>query len=131
MKTETLLKITIASLLVAPSCAREYGIVIERQDYPEEKALYVNLIQKDKTKQKPLNIPWDGMCDADRKLFFSDSTYMTPFIYVAPGDTISFYNPKRCKYLNVVRNKNSVYSINGIRERKIAKWINTPAEKQR
>ena len=92
MKTKILAKIALASSLCAPSCCIERGVVIDRQNLPEEKALYVNLIRADKSKQKPLHIQSDEVFDADRKLFFMDTTYLEPFVYVAPGDTISFYN---------------------------------------
>ena len=123
MKTKILTKIAIASMLCAPSCAVERGVIIDRQELPEENALFVNLIQKDKSKQKPLVIPDDGMYDADRKLFFMDSTYTEPFVYSLPGDTISFYNAGREQFIDMGRGKNHVRDINGIREHRIIKLV--------
>ena len=121
MKTKIVTKIAIASALcVAPSCAIERGVVVERQEVPEESALYVNLIDA-QHEQARANETFEfkpGQYMADRKLFFTDSTYMEPLVYALPGDTISFRNPAHETYLDMNK-KNRVRDINGIRERKI------------
>ena len=124
MKTETLTKIALASLLGMPaSCAIERGVVIDRQGLPEENALYVNLIRKDKTKQKPLYVQSDGIYDADRKLFFMDSTYIEPFIFALPGDTISFYNPWHKTFLEMDDKHHHVRKINDVSEETIKDYV--------
>ena len=122
MKAKTLTKILIASIVCAPACAVEHGVIIERQGLTEENALYVNLIRKNKKKQKQLHIGADGIFDADRKLFFMDSTYIEPFIYSLPGDTISFYNPWHKQFIEM-DSKHRVRDINGVREREIMNYI--------
>lgn len=122
MKTKILTKIALASAICAPACGIERGVIIDRQGLSEENALYVNLIKKDKTKQKPLHVESDGMFDADRKLFFMDSTYIEPFMFALPGDTISFYNPRHETFIEMNR-KHRVRDINGAREREIIKTV--------
>lgn len=120
MKTETLTKIAIASTLCAPSCAVEHGVVVERQELPDENALYINLIdaKHEKARAQSTFVFKPGEYMADRKLFFQDSTYMEPFIYALPGDTVSFYNPFHVTYVKM--NKcNRIRDINGIQERDI------------
>lgn len=131
MKTKIVAKMAIVSALcAAPSCAVEQGVIIDRQDSPEEKALYVNLLRKNKAKQKPLHYQANEIYDADRKLFFLEN-YMDPFLYAAPGDTISFYNLLHGKYLEM-NSHNCVYDVNGIKMREISEMMHRPAlEKQR
>ena len=131
MKKETLTKIAIASVLCAPSCATERGVVIDRQDLPDERALYVNLIRKNKAKQKPLVVQPDGMYEADRKLFFMDSTYLEPFLYVLPGDTIYVNNPLKKTYLEMGRGKKHIIRINDVREKQIVKTVRLWKDKQK
>ena len=120
MKTKILTKIAIASMLCAPSCAVESGIVVESQNLPEEKALYVKLIDKDGNEKQEQ--PQNGMFCADRKLFFRDSSYVEPFVYAIPGDTISFYNPFHSTYIKM--NKiNRVHDINGVGNREVVKQM--------
>jgi len=128
MKIETLAKIAIASALCAPACSTvEQGVIICKQDLPEENALYVNLVRKNKAKQKPLHDQSNEISDADRKLFFADSTYRGLFDYALVGDTISFRNPSRATYIDVNKS-NVIRSINGVREREI---INMISQKQK
>ena len=122
MKAKTVTKILIASILCAPACAVEHGVIIDRQGLPEENALYVNLIRNNKKKQKPLHVQSDGMYDADRKLFFNDSTYIEPFIFALPGDTISFYNLWHKKFLEM-NAKHPVRDINGVDEEIIVDYV--------
>ena len=127
MKTETLTKIAIASLLGMPaSCAVERGVIVERQNLPEENALYVNLIDKNATPKSPD----DEYVETDRKLFFMDATYQEPFIYALPGDTIAFRNPTHKTYLEMTK-RNRVHSINGVRDRKIVKMVQSKLEHQK
>ena len=130
MKPKTLTEIALASVICAPSCAVEHGVVIERQDLSSERALYVNLIRKNKSKQKPLHVNADGTFDADRKLFFDDSTYVEPFIYSLPGDTIAFHNPCRKTYLNINR-RHHIRDINGVRDADVVYFIKSIMEKQK
>ena len=122
MKKETLLKIIIASMIFGPACAVERGVIIDRQGLPEENALYVNLIRKNKKKQKPLRIPENGIYDADRKLFFTDSSYIEPFIFALPGDTISFYNQLHQQFIEM-DSRRRVRDINGVREEIIIDYV--------
>lgn len=131
MKTKTLTKIVLTSVLCAPACAVERGVIIYRQGLPEENALYVNLIKKDKSEQKPMFVQSDGMFDADRKLFFTDSAYIEPFMYALPGDTISFQNALHETYLDMGPNKKRVIDINGVKERKIIKIMRPIIERHR
>ena len=131
MKKETLLKIIIASIACAPACAVERGVIIDRQGLPEENALYVNLIRKNKKKQKPLFIPSNGIYDADRKLFFTDSSYIEPFIFALPGDTISFRNMWHKQFIDMGWDKHRVRDINGVREREIMARIQPILDNQK
>ena len=133
MSKETLLKLSLAAVLaqVAPSCAVERGVIIDRQGLPEENALYVNLIRKNKSKQKPLSVQSDGLYDADRKLFFPDSAYIEPFIFALPGDTISFRNPLHKKYLDMGYDKNRVRDIRGVGEKAMVDYIRQVLERQK
>lgn len=131
MKTKTLTKIVIASAICAPSCATERGVIIDRQGLPEENALYVNLIRKNKSKQKPLSVQSDGLYDADRKLFFPDSAYIEPFMFALPGDTISFRNPLHKKYLDMGYDKNRVRDIRGVGEKAMVDYIRLVLERQK
>ena len=120
MKKETLAKIAIASAICAPACCVEKGVVVERQELSDEKALYVNLLDVKHEQARAANtfhfLP--GTFVADRKLFFNDSTYVEPFIYAMPGDTIAFCNPFHATYIDM--NKcNRVHDINGVSERNI------------
>ncbi len=126
MKTKTLTKIAIASAICAPSCAVERGVIVERQDLAEEKAFYVNLVQRGGANQTNS----DGTFEADRKLFFMDSTYGAPFIYADVGDTIVFKNPARETFVEI-NAKNRVISVNGMREKVFVKWMNKVAEPQK
>ena len=123
MKSKTLAKIAIASALCAPSCAVEHGVVICRDESQDENALYVNLIRKNKSKQKPFFVNADGTFDADRKLFFNDSTYTEPFVYALPGDTIYFDNPSHGSFVEMGWNRLLVHRINNVREREIIKTV--------
>lgn len=125
MNTKTLTKIAIASMLCATSCGVERGVIIERDDLPSERALYVNLLRTNKSKQKPMTIPADGIYVADRKLFFMDSTYLAPFVYALPGDTIEFTNHHHETFLEMNRGQNPVRRINGVREKNIVKAYNS------
>lgn len=109
-------------MIFGPACAVERGVIIDRQGLPEENALYVNLIRKNKKKQKPLHVQSDGIYDADRKLFFNDSTYIEPFIFALPGDTISFFNPKHEQFLDMDA-KHHVRDINGVSEQTMIDYI--------
>lgn len=133
MSKEILLKLSLAAVLaqVAPSCAVERGVIIDRQGLPEENALYVNLIRKNKSKQKPLSVQSDGLYDADRKLFFPDSAYIEPFIFALPGDTISFRNPLHKKYLDMGYDKNRVRDIRGVDEQTMIDYIRNVLDRQR
>lgn len=125
MKAETLTKLAIASVLCATSCATERGVIIERDDLPSERALYVNLLRTRKNKQKPMVIPADGIYYADRKLFFMDSTYLAPFVYALPGDTIEFTNRNHEIFLEMNGNDPRVRRINGVREKRIIEIYNS------
>lgn len=115
MKTETLTKIAIASVLGMPvSCGVERGVVAYKQDLPEEKALYVNVLGDDNTAKKI-----DEESDAfftDRKLFFRDQSYVGPFNFVSEGDTISYRNLSRATYLEMSK-KNKILEIKCVRGR--------------
>ena len=112
MKKETLAKIVIASALCAPACTTERGVVVYKQELPEENALYINLIRKNKAQQKPLEIKDDDVFVADRKLTFPDTTYVGLFNYFITGDTIAVYNPSHSTYMRM-NNKNIIREING------------------
>ena len=127
MKTKTVVKIAIASMLCAPSCMVEHGIVIDSTDSADERALYVNVIRKNKAKQKPMHVQSGMLYNADRKLFFVDSTYNDTFSFIGVGDTISFYNMAHEKYIDMGRKKHRIRDINGIREEDIVVWMNTAA----
>ncbi len=115
MKTETLTKIAIASVLGMPvSCGVERGVVAYKQDLPEEKALYVNVLGDDNTARKP-NDESDAFF-TDRKLFFNDPAYVGPFNLVAEGDTISYHNMSRATYLEMSQ-KNKILRIKCVRGR--------------
>ena len=109
-------------MIFGPACAVERGVIIDRQGLPEENALYVNLIRKNKKKQKPLRIPENGIYDADRKLFFTDSSYIEPFIFALPGDTISFYNQLHQQFIEM-DSRRRVRDINGVREEIIIDYV--------
>lgn len=131
MKTKTLTKILLASMLCAPACAVEHGVVICKEQSTTENALYVNLIQKDKSKQKPLHDQTHEAFDADRKLFFMDKEYQESFGYIWAGDTISFRNASHAVFLEMNK-KHRVRDINGVRERKFVNVIRSnPLQKQR
>ena len=120
-------KIAIASLMAMPaSCAVERGVIVERQNLLEENALLVNLLKDGKSAPVDTN----GIFEADRKLFFMDATYQEPFIYALLGDTIAFRNPTHKTYLEMTK-RNRVHSINGIRERKIVKMVQSKLEHQK
>ena len=129
MNTKTLTKIVIASMLCAPSCAVERGVVMVRQDLPSERALYVNILSKNK--QKPMSVSADGIYVADRKLFFNDSTYQAPFVYALPGDTIEFDNKNHEIFLEMGREQNRVRRINDVREKSIAEIYKSWKERQK
>ena len=116
MKTKTLTKILLASMLCAPACAVEHGVVICKDKSQSENALYVNLIKKDKSKQKPLHDQTHEAFDADRKLFFMDEEYQETFNYIWAGDTISFRNASHATFLEM-NPKHRIRDINGVRER--------------
>ncbi len=131
MNAKILAKIAVASTFYVPSCFAEQGVVIDKQDLPDEKALYVNLIQSDTSKQKPLFVPDNGIYDADRKLFFTDSTYLEPFVYALPGDTIVFNNPLHRTYIQMQRNKYRIRRINGLDECDIMKFVRSSRGRQK
>ena len=120
MKTKILTKIAVASMILAPSCAVESGVVVESQNLPEEKALYVKLIDKNSNEKIVVNP--DSIFCADRKLFFRDSSYVEPFVYAIPGDTISFYNPFHSTYIKMNR-INRIHDINGVSNREVVKQM--------
>jgi hypothetical protein len=128
-----LLNITIATTLgmVMSSCgvkrSIERGVVVYKQEFPKESVLFVNLIQKNKTKQKPLAVSPKDIFSADRKLSFSDSTYMKLYDYAFVGDTISFRNMPRVTYVEVDKN-DIIRNINRVPEHDI---IDMTAQKQR
>ena len=119
---KNLLKATLITTLgaVTLSCT-EQGVIIDREDLPEEKAFFVNVIRQDKSKQKSLEIQSDEVYNADRKLFFCNAGVMDSFMYGAPGDTIVYYNPLRKTFINV--HKNQIRSINGIGNHDIARQV--------
>lgn len=119
MKAKILAKIAITSALCAPACAVENGVIVYKQNLPEERALYINLIRKDKSKQKQLRDLSDEIFDADRKLVFSGTTDNEVFNYLLIGDTISFYNAKHKTYMDMRCGKNRILSINGVRKENI------------
>lgn len=121
MKTKILSKIVIASALCAPACDVERGVVVCKEELPEENALYVNLIRVNKRKQKPLHNQSDEVFDADRKLLFRNSEYMEQFEYILPGDTISFRNAAHNTYLLMEPENEHIRKINGIREKDVVK----------
>ena len=125
MKTKTLAKIVIASALCAPACSlTETGVVICKQDAMDEKALFVNVIQKDKSQQKPLHDQTNEVFDADRKLFFLNENYTEPFDYACAGDTITYYNASRQTFLRMGSlKKMRVHEINGVPESDIIKIV--------
>ena len=108
----------------------ERGVVMCKESIPEEKALFVNVIRKDKSKQKSFDYLMYDMIDADRKLFFTDPKYMEPFIFAMPGDTIVYPNIFRKTYLDMTR-FHRVRKINDVRNRKIKKMVRSTVDKQR
>lgn len=118
-----LLRTTILATLGTATLASclEKGVIVDREDIPEEKAFFVNVIRNNKAKQKPLKIDLSDIFEADRKLFFSDSTHMEPFVYGQIGDTIVYSNLLRMTYIET--RKRQVRSINGIRNRDIVKQV--------
>lgn len=81
----------------------EGGTIIEKQDLPEEKALYINL-DSDTT-------------NAERKLFFDDSN-VAAFRYAETGDYIEYTNKRGRKYIYVGYG-DKVIRINGNRVARI------------
>ena len=131
MKTKILTKIAIASMLSAPACAVEHGVVICKEKSPTENALYVNLIKKDKSTQKPLHDQTNEAFDADRKLFFMDNEYQETFNYIWAGDTISFRNGSHATFINMNKH-HRIRDINGVRECKFIDSVHARAlQKQR
>lgn len=128
MKTKTLTKILLASMLCAPACAVEHGVVIYKDKSQSENALYVNLIKKDKSQQKPLHNQSHEVFDADRKLFFEDDD--ESFNCIWAGDTISFRNASHKTYLDMNK-KHRVRYINGMREEDMLKFVMPTSQKQR
>ena len=129
MKTKTLTKIAIASMLCAPACAVEHGVVICKDKSQSENALYVNLIKKDKSQQKPLNNQTNEIFDADRKLFFADDD--ESFNYIWAGDTISFRNGAHSTFIEMDKKHRRVRDINGMREEDVLKFVMPTSQKQR
>lgn len=130
MKKEALAKIAIASALCAPACTTDRGVVVHKQPLPEENALYINLIKKNKAQQKPLEIKADDIFIADRKLIFPDSTYIGLFDYFITGDTIAVYNPSHSTYISV-RNKNVIREINGTKGKDLRFLMRMTLQKQK
>ena len=110
MKTKILVKIAVASAVCAPAWGVERGVVAHKQDLPEEKALYVNVLGGNNTANK---LDYDF---ADRKLFFNDSLYVEPFNLVAEGDTIPYRNSSRAIYLDMNK-KHKILEIKRVRGR--------------
>ena len=129
MKTKTLTKILLASMLCAPACAVEHGVVIYKDKSQSENALYVNLIKKDKSQQKPLHYQAHEMFDADRKLFFADDD--ESFNCIWAGDTISFRNASHSTFIEMDKKQNRVRDINGMREEDLLKFVMPTSQKQR
>ena len=100
-----LLTATAATTIIGCGTTRnvEAGTIIEKQDLPEEKALYINL-DADTT-------------NAERKLFFDDAD-MAPFQYAETGDRIEYTNRRGRKYVYVGYGDN-VVRINGVRMSRI------------
>lgn len=130
MKSKTLTKIAIASTICAPACGVERGVVIDRQGLPEENALYVNLLPCNNSARKPMFVGPSGIFEADRKLFFADSSYIEPFIFALPGDTVAFYNPSHSRYIKVNKT-HRIRDINGVRERDIIRIVKSLREYQK
>ena len=128
MKTKILTKILLASMLCAPACAVERGVVICKDKSQEENAVYVNLIKKDKSQQKPMHNQTYEIFDADRKLFFADDD--ESFNHVWAGDTISFHNGAHKTYIDVNK-KHPIININGMREEDMMKFVMPKSQKQR
>ena len=127
---KNLLKATLITTLGAATLAcTERGVIIDREDLPEEKAFFVNLLRINKEKQKPLVINPGEMYDADRKLFFEDGNNMEPFLYGHVGDTIMFSNPWHKTFIYV--NKNQIRRINGVTNKVFAKQVQKQSAKQR
>jgi len=127
-----ILKTTLITTLGAMtmSCANERGVIVDRENVEAEKALLVNLIQRDPSKQKPLEILSDDVFDADRKLFFCDSKYMEPFDFAKPGDTIVYPNLFHKTYIDITR-FHRIRKINDVPNRKIVKIVRSTAGKQK
>jgi len=130
MKKETLAKIAIASALCAPACTTERGVIVHKQELPEENALYINLIRNNKAQQKPLEIKSDEIFVADRKLTFPDSTYIGLFDYFITGDTIAVFNPAHHTYIRM-NNKNIIREINGTKGKNLAFLMRMTMQKQK
>ena len=130
MKKETLAKIAIASALCAPACTTERGVIVHKQELPEENALYINLIRNNKAQQKPLEIKSDEIFVADRKLTFPDSTYIGLFDYFITGDTIAVFNPSHSTYLRM-NNKKLIREINGAKGKDLAFLMRLALQKQK
>ena len=129
-----LLKTTILATLGATSlsCGVESGIIVVRQQLPEENAFYVNIITNHE-KELFSDDEYrgvDGWYQTDRKLFFMDAKYQEPLIYGMPGDTITYSNPFKKKYLYMNR-FHHVRSINGVNNKKIVKRIRSVLEHQK
>ena len=105
-----------------------YGVVICKDKSQSENALYVNLIKKDKSQQKPLNNQTNEIFDADRKLFFADDD--ESFNYIWAGDTISFRNGAHSTFINMNKH-HRVRDINGMREEDVLKFVMPTSQKQK